>query len=61
MKSMKKILALLLALSMVLALAACGNASPAASSGDGAAPVSTKHVKIGVGLYQDSGAGVTAV
>lgn len=64
MKSMKKILALLLALSMVLALAACGNASPApaASSGDGAAaPAATKHVKIGVGLYQDSGAAVTAV
>ena len=66
--NMKKIVALLLALTMVFALAACGGSSAApaapaapASSGDAApAPAAAKHVKIGVGLYQDSGAAVTA-
>lgn len=53
MKSFKKVLALLLALTMILALAACG--------GSGAGKAQAKHAKIGVGLYQDSGAAVTAV
>ena len=73
MKNIKKVLALLLALTMVLALAACGGSTsaPAASSSssgdsapaaDAAKPAAAaKHVKIGVGLYQDSGAGVTAL
>lgn len=63
MKSMKKLVALLLALTMVFALAACGGSSTAPASNEGAAPAAanSKHVKIGVGLYQDSGAAVTAV
>ena len=63
MKSMKKLVALLLALTMVFALAACGGSSTTPASNDGEAPAAanSKHVKIGVGLYQDSGAGVTAV
>ena len=73
MKNIKKVLALLLALTMVLALAACGGSTsaPAASSSssgdsapaaDAAKPAAAaKHVKIGVGLYQDSGAAVDAV
>ena len=64
MKNFKKVIALLLALTMVFALAACGGGSsaPAASGSDGAAAAGpTKHVKIGVALYQDSGAAVTAV
>ena len=70
MKSFKKILALLLAMTMILALAACGGSSaPAASSGDAAPAASdaapaakaAKHAKIGVGLYQDSGAAVDGV
>ncbi len=74
MKSLKKIIALLLATAMVFSLAACGGTSggsaPVANDG-GSAPASNegasapasagKHVKIGVGLYQDSGAGVTAL
>ena len=73
--SVKKILALVLALTMVLALAACGSSSSgsAASSGgsssgssssessSSAPAVKTKHAKIGVALYQDAGAAVTAV
>ena len=49
MKSMKKVLALIIVLTMVFALAA-----PTASA-------KARTVKIGVGLYQDSGAAVTAV
>lgn len=49
MKSTKKILALVLTLALVFALAA-----PTASA-------KAKTVKIGVGLYQDSGAAVTAL
>ncbi len=64
MKNMKKIITLLLALAMVFALAACGGGSsaPAASGSEGtAAAAPGKHVKIGVGLYQDSGAAVDGV
>ncbi len=62
MKNMKKILALLLALTMVLALAACGgSAAPAAGGSAEGGAKAAKHAKIGVGLYQDSGAGVTAL
>lgn len=49
MKSMKKILALVLTLALVFALAA-----PTASA-------KARTIKIGVGLYKDSGADVTAV
>ena len=49
MKSIKKSLALLIVLTMVFALAA-----PMASA-------KARTVKIGVGLYQDSGAAVSAV
>ena len=49
MKSMKKVLALVLVLTMVFALAA-----PMASA-------KSRTIKIGVALYQDSGAAVTAV
>ena len=51
MKNIKKILALILVLTMVAALAA-----PSAF-----AAKKPKSVKIGIGLYQDSGAAVTAV
>lgn len=67
MKSTKKIIALLLALTMVLALAACGGAGSSAPADSGSsAPaasgaVQPKHAKIGVGLYQDSGAAVSGV
>ena len=47
---MKKILALVLALTMILALAACGGGKEG-----------PKAAKIGVALYQDAGAAVTAV
>ena len=49
MKNIKKVLALVLTLALVFALAA-----PTASA-------KARTVQIGVGLYQDSGAGVTAV
>ncbi len=55
MKIMKKIIALLLALSLMLAMTACGGQGNNANGNAG------KHVKIGVGLYQDSGAAVDAV
>lgn len=49
---MKKAIALVLALIMVFALAACGNSgassAPAASGGDAAAPAGEKVIKIGV-------------
>lgn len=68
MKNFKKALALLLALSMIFALAACGGSGSSGSAGSSsdagstaAAPVKTKHAKIGVALYQDSGAAVDAV
>ena len=54
MKSMKKVLALLLALAMVFALAACGG-----NGGSGKAEM--KHAKIGIGVYSDSGAGNDAL
>ena len=58
MKStLKKALALLLALTMIFALAACGGSSSGSSTG----AANTKHAKIGVALYQDAGAAVTAV
>ena len=51
--TVKKAIALVLALIMILALAACGNAKPAAS-GSPEGP-SFKKTKIGVALYFDSG------
>ena len=54
MKSMKKVLALLLALAMVFAPAACGG-----NGGSGKAEM--KHAKIGIGVYSDSGAGNDAL
>ena len=63
MKPMKKALALILALVMVFALAACGSSgstsAPASSGSDGAATVA--HHKIGVAHYTDSGKGVDSL
>ena len=69
MKFMKKLFAHMLALSMVFGLAACGSSNssaPASGTSEGGettetAAVSAKHAKIGVGLYKDNGADVTAV
>ena len=56
MKStMKKALALLLALSMIFALAACGGSS------GGSSGTAAKHTKIGIALYTDAGAANAAV
>ena len=62
---MKKILALLLAVVMVFALAACGgeSAAPAASSSSGSSGSgsSVAHHKIGVAHYTDSGKAVDSL
>ena len=57
--SVKKVLALVLALAMVLALAACGGSGSGGSGGStGSGP---KHTKIGIALYTDAGAANSAV
>ena len=57
MKHMKKLVAIVLAMVMVFSLAACGGGN----GGNGSGAKEAKHAKIGIGLYQDSGAAVSAV